>query len=299
MHHNDTLGRLVGMLARLIGEHIHLEWRPDLAARPVRIDPSQVDQLLTNLCVNARDAIDGVGQIIISTADVFFEAAHCAVNPDCQPGRYTRISVHDDGCGMDADTLARVFEPFFSTKGLGEGTGLGLSIVYGVVRQNGGFVQVDSAPGMGKEFRLFLPVDPGEVQASKPGVSPIEPAGGHETVLLVEDEPAVLRFARRVLQDAGYAVLVAASPSEGLRLASEHPGPLHALVTDVIMPDMNGVVLAERVRQAHPEVRSVFMSGYAEDIISRQGALEPGVRFLQKPFTLQDLKRTLREALDG
>ncbi len=296
---NDTIGRLVVMLTRLIGENIRLTWRPDPAALPVRIDPSQVDQILTNLCVNARDAIDGVGQIVISTADVTFGTGDCALIADCQPGRYTRVSVLDDGCGMDEDTLARVFEPFFSTKGLGEGTGLGLSIVYGVVRQNGGFVQVDSAPGMGTEFRLFLPVDPGVPQSTGRPDSRAEPAGGHETVLLVEDEPAVLRFARRVLEGAGYAVLSATSPAEALRISAGHPAPIAALVTDVIMPDLNGVVLAERIRQAHPGIRCVFMSGYAEDIISRHGALEPGVRFLQKPFTLQELKRKLREALDG
>ncbi len=297
---NDTIGRLVSMLARLIGEDVRLVWQPDPAALPVRIDPSQVDQILTNLCVNARDAIDGVGRIVISTADVTFDRAACADEMDCVPGRYTRIAVRDDGHGMDATTLAQVFEPFFTTKGQGEGTGLGLSIVYGIVRQNGGFIQVESAPGQGTEFRLHLPVD---VAATLPvprtEMKSNEPSGGQETVLLVEDEPAVLRFARRVLEGAGYRVLAAASPAEALRLAKEPGAPIDALVTDVIMPDMNGVVLAERVRQHHPRVRCLFMSGYAEEVISRQGTVDPAVQFLPKPFTLQELKRKLRETLDG
>ena len=297
---NDTIGRLVTMLARLIGEDVRLVWQPDPAALPVRIDPSQVDQILTNLCVNARDAIDGVGRIVISTADVTFNQGACAGQLDCQPGRYTRISVQDDGRGMDATTLAQVFEPFFTTKGQGEGTGLGLSIVYGVVRQNGGFIQVESAPGQGTEFRLHLPVDVAAgAQETRSEAKVAEPSGGQETVLLVEDEPAVLRFARRVLEGAGYRVLAAASPAEALRLAQEPGAPLDALVTDVIMPDMNGVVLAERVRQLHPKVRCLFMSGYAEEVISRQGTIDPAVQFLPKPFTLQELKRKLRETLDG
>ncbi len=299
MNLNDTVDGLLKMLTRLIGENIRLRWLPDPAARPVRIDPSQVDQLLTNLCVNARDSISGVGTILITTADVRFDEAGCAGRPDCVPGRYTLLSVGDSGCGMDAGVLAKIFEPFYTSKGVGEGTGLGLSIVYGIVRQNGGFVQVDSTPGEGSEFRIYLPVSDAAVVTAPAASCAAEPGGGHETVLLVEDEPSVLKFTARVLAEAGYQVLRAGTPGEALRVAREHPGPVHALLTDVVMPEMDGRTLAGKVLARHPGIRCLFMSGYAAEVVTSQGLLEPGVQFLQKPFDIQDLKRRLRETLDG
>ncbi|PKN44720.1 MAG: hypothetical protein CVU59_10985 [Deltaproteobacteria bacterium HGW-Deltaproteobacteria-17] len=296
---NGTIEGLVKMLARLIGENITLDWRPGPSVRPVRIDPSQIDQLLTNLCVNARDAISGVGTIAITTGEVLLDDAGCAGDPGCRPGPYTVLTVSDTGCGMDEAVLSQVFEPFFTSKAVGEGTGLGLSIVHGIVRQNGGFVQVESAPGAGAVFRVHLPVDLSD-RVVPPAQEPsAAPGGGHETLLLVEDEPAVLKFTARVLSGAGYEVLAASTPGEALRIARVHPGPLQGMITDVLMPEMDGRTLAGKVRGLHPGIRCLFMSGYAEELITNQGILDGGVRFLQKPFTVAGLLAKVREALDA
>jgi CheY-like chemotaxis protein len=264
----------------------------------IAIDPSQVDQILTNLCVNARDAIDGVGTVVVATRDVQLDEVSCARLCDGTPGRYLVLSVRDDGCGMSEDVLDHVFEPFYTTKGQGLGTGLGLATVYGIVRQNGGFINVVSRLGRGTTIEVYLPQ---RESLLVPGAAvrrdrPIET--GRETVLLVEDEPALLRLGRRMLGALGYTVLCAATPTEALTVAEGHVGEIDLLITDVIMPKMNGLDLARRLRVLMPDAAVMFMSGYPADIIARQGIIDEGVAFLEKPFTQHQLAQRVREALD-
>ncbi|HXC63841.1 MAG TPA: PAS domain-containing protein [bacterium] len=294
---NQAVDGLYKMLSRLIDESVVLAWRPDPGAWPVRMDPTQVDQILANLCVNARDAIRGPGRISIQTGNATLSQEDCARNPDCRPGDYAWLSVADDGSGMDAQTLAHLFEPFFTTKAVGKGTGLGLATVHGIVHQNHGFIQVDSAPGQGSTFRIYLPRHHGE-GAPAAVAAPQRPGPTGETVLVVEDEPAMLRMAIQMLRSLGYEVLSAPSPAQALDLARRHNAPIHLLLTDVVMPGMNGRELADAVLAWHPRLRRVYMSGYTQDILAPNGVLEGSVHFLNKPFTKQALAEKLREALE-
>jgi PAS domain S-box-containing protein len=295
---NDTVEGMLGMLRRLIGEDIDLHWLPATKLWPVKIDPSQLDQILVNLCINARDAIDAVGRVEIRTGTIVFDAAQCAENPEFSPGQYTVLVVSDDGCGMNDQTREHLFEPFFTTKGLGQGTGLGLPTVYGIVKQNNGFIHVESQPGRGATFRIFLPrhqtepVMPDSVQ-DKPGLAP----GGRETILLVEDEPAILSLGRAMLEKLGYRVLTASMPEQALMAAKTHRGRIDLLITDVIMPSMNGRDLAEQLRVIFPDLKILFMSGYTADAIAHHGVLEEGVQFIQKPFSRKALALKVAEAL--
>ena len=295
---NEAVPGMVTMLQRLIGADIQLDWVPGNGLWPILMDPSQVDQILTNLVVNARHAIDGVGVVSIATANQVIDDAFCATRVDAAPGDYVRLTVHDTGCGMDAATLARIFEPFFTTKDIGEGTGLGLASVYGAVRQNGGFISVSSALNLGTTFEICLPRMAGrEVPARHSGAVAL--AGrGDETILIVEDEPAMLRLTRRVLEAWGYDVLSAANPVEALRRASEHPHRIHLLLTDVVMPAMSGLDLATALRKIRPDVKLLFMSGHTADVIAHRGILMQGVPFIQKPFAPGALAAKVREALD-
>jgi signal transduction histidine kinase/CheY-like chemotaxis protein len=298
MELNDTIAGMLKMLQRLIGENIRIVWTPDTAGWAIRIDPAQVDQVLANLAVNARDAIDGVGTITIATANVTIDAAYCTGRAECVPGDYVMLSVCDDGCGMDKATLTQVFEPFFTTKGPGKGTGLGLATVYGVVKQNGGFINVYSEPGKGTCFKVYFPRHAGalpEVEEELPAGSY---AGRGERVLLVEDEESILRLGRSMLARLGYDVVATTSPSEALSLMSSFASPLRLLITDVVMPDMNGRELAARVRQRYPDVQCLYMSGYTSDVIAHQGVLDEGVHFIEKPFTLKALATKVRQVLD-
>ena len=297
---NETVEGMLTMLRRLIGEEVELAWRPGPALPPVRIDPTQIDQILVNLCVNARDAITGAGEVSIETGWVRLDEAYCQQHMDCTPGDHVWLAVRDNGCGMDDETLAHLFEPFFTTKGVGEGTGLGLSTLYGIVRQNNGFIQVRSAPGQGTTFTVYLPKHVAERSGPTPFAAP-EPAtveSGHETILLVEDDPALLGMTRTMLERQGYTVLAAASPAEALRLAGERRGAIDLLMTDVIMPDMNGRDLARKLLGLQPGLRRLFMSGYTADVIAHHGVLNSGVHFIQKPFTLQELTAKVAEALE-
>jgi len=295
---DETVGGLIRMLRRIIGEDIALEWRPGQGGWRVRLDPAQVDQILVNLCVNARDAAARQGRVVIETAPVVLDEAWCLEHPGSAPGEYVRLAVTDDGRGMDEATLARVFEPFFTTKELGRGTGLGLATVYGIVQQNGGFVDVQSTPGQGSTFAVHLPrcVASPEVDPVPPDATP-PPARG-ETVLVVEDEPAILYVARTGLERLGYTVLTAPTPAQALAIATGGE-PLDLLLTDVVMPEMNGRELADRLRTRHPGLRCLFMSGYTADVIAHQGVLEEGGHFLQKPFTTPALASSVRTALDS
>jgi PAS domain S-box-containing protein len=294
---NDTVGTMLTMLRRLIGEDIDLLWVPCRNPWPIKVDPSQIDQVLANLCVNARDAIAGVGKVTIETANAAFDEAYCAAHPGYVPGEYVRLAVSDNGCGMGPDTVSHLFEPFFTTKAMGRGTGLGLATVYGIVKQNHGFVNVYSEPEMGTTFTLYLPRHAGE--GGRPGsVGVAEPASrGHETILLVEDDPAVLRMTTRMLGGLGYTVLAARSPAEAIRLAHEHAAEVHLLMTDVVMPEMNGRDLAATLLARYPRLERLFTSGYTADVIAHHGVLDDGVHFLQKPFSIHDLAAKVREAL--
>jgi signal transduction histidine kinase len=296
---NAAVDGLLGMLRRLIGESIALSWLPGRDLCSVAIDPSQLAQVLTNLCVNARDAIEGVGSIEISTRRVQVDEGFCSATEGGTAGGHTVLVVHDDGRGMSRDVLERVFEPFFTTKEMGRGTGLGLATVYGIVKQNGGFIRVTSAPGDGTTFEVYLPELRGRGgRVQQPEAVPATRGGG-ETVLLVEDEPALLRLGERMLAGVGYAVLCAATPGEALRLALERGGAVDLVVTDVVMPEMNGQDLVERLRAVCPGVRCVFMSGYTADVIAHHGVLEGDVAFVQKPFTQQQLTEQVRKTLDA
>jgi two-component system cell cycle sensor histidine kinase/response regulator CckA len=294
---NATLSGTLTMLRRLVGEDIAVEWLPDPALWPVEADRSQIDQILVNLCVNARDAIAGVGTLTLRTANVTIDASAEGARDESLPGDYATLAVTDDGCGLDEETRAQMFEPFFTTKPLGQGTGLGLATVYGIVKQNGGFIDVDTAPGRGTTFTIHLPRHDGK--AASPGAPAAAPVTrGSETILLVEDEPAILKVTTMVLEGLGYTVVAAHGAREALRLASAHVGRVHLLLTDVVMPEMNGKDLARRLVSLHPEVKLLFMSGYTSDVIARRGVLEEGVNFLQKPFSQETLGMKLREILD-
>ncbi|MCP4639837.1 MAG: PAS domain S-box protein [bacterium] len=295
---NDTVSGMLKMLRRMIGENIDLLWKPGADLWSVRMDPSQVDQVLANLCVNARDAIDGVGKVIIETENRNLDEAYCATHPGFIPGEYVRLSVSDDGCGMDAETLEQVFEPFFTTKDPGKGTGLGLATVYGIVKQNFGFVNVYSESGHGTTLGIYLPRHVGEADQSEEHDRPQEDHRGHETVLLVEDEASLLFLGKTMLQKFGYNVLSAGTPGEAIALAEKHGGEIDLLLTDVVMPEMNGRELAEQLLTPYPDMKCLFVSGYTADVIAHHGVVDAGVHFLQKPFSRNDLSAKVREALD-
>jgi two-component system sensor histidine kinase EvgS len=296
---NETVEGMLKMLRRLIGEDIDLSWRPGTGRMPVFMDPSQVDQLLANLCVNARDAIGGVGKLTIGTGRVRFDEAYCADHAGFIPGDFILLAVSDDGCGMDKDTLANIFEPFFTTKSVGEGTGLGLATVYGIVKQNEGFINVYSEPGEGATFKIYLPLRGKEEGPAKAPETAEIPAGRGETVLIVEDETSILELVQMVLERLGYHVLAASTPGKAMALAEEHGGAVDLLITDVVMPEMNGRELAETMQTHYPKLKVLFMSGYTANVIAHRGVLEEGVNFIQKPVSNRELAVKAREVLEG
>ena len=296
---NATLEAMRGMLGRLIGEDVELSFRPGEGLWPVRIDPVQVDQLLANLCVNARDAIEGVGHVVVETRNVTRDDGEDLSRSGSRPGEFVVLSVADDGSGMSAEVKDHLFEPFFTTKEQGRGTGLGLATVYGIVRQNDGFLEVDSTPGEGTTFRIFLPRFEGELVEPAPEAPRETPRGSGETVLVVEDEEAILTLAASMLEQLGYVPLCASSPSEALELLARRRGEVRAVLTDVVMPVMNGRELVERARALAPGLPSLFMSGYTADVIADRGLLEEGFRLLQKPFQPHDLGVALKDAITG
>jgi nitrogen-specific signal transduction histidine kinase len=294
---NQTLERMLTMLRRLIGEGIELVWLPGPEVWPVKIDPSQIDQILANLCVNARDAINGVGTIIVATANDSLNAEDYDDHLDVASGDYVRITLRDNGCGMDKKTLAHIFEPFYTTKGVGEGTGLGLATVYGAVKQNNGFVYAASEPGKGTTFSIYLPRHKDQAEPLRK-IAPEAPAlRGQERVLLVEDEPTILKMTSTMLERLGYSVLAADTPDQAIRLAGQFTGKIQLLLTDVIMPQMNGRDLAQQLLENQPEMRCLFMSGYTADVISQHGVLDDGVFFIQKPFSKTALAAKIRRIM--
>ncbi|MBW1778961.1 MAG: response regulator [Deltaproteobacteria bacterium] len=294
---NDTVAGMLKMLQRLIGEDIDLTWMPGADLWPVKMDPAQIDQILANLCVNARDAISGVGKISIETQNSTIDKDYFADHAEAVPGDYVLLAVSDDGCGMDAETLNQIFEPFFTTKAVGEGTGLGLSTVYGIVKQNNGFINVYSEPGQGATFEIYLPRTEEMEKAEKEPV-PKAVAKGSETVLMVEDEASILLLGKTVLERYGYTVLAAPTPAKAITLAETHDAPIHLLITDVVMPEMNGKDLKARIETLKPDIKVLFISGYTADVIMHRGILEGEVNFLQKPFSVHSLAGKVREVLD-
>jgi two-component system, cell cycle sensor histidine kinase and response regulator CckA len=293
---NHAVAGMLKMLRRLIGEQIDLIFQPHEGLWAVKVDPSQIDQILANLCVNARDAIDDVGSITIATANSVLDQDYCTRHTGCVVGEYLQLTVSDNGRGMDKKTQTRLFEPFFTTKEIGKGTGLGLATVYGIVKQNRGFIDVYSELGHGTTFKIHLPRHVGEarltVECTKRSLEL-----GSETILLVEDEPSILSMTKRMLERQGYTVVAASTPREAIRLATEHPIQVHLLITDVIMPEMNGRDLVKQLVSTFPSLKRLFMSGYTANAIVHHGVLDKGVHFIQKPFTGEELATKVRGAL--
>jgi PAS domain S-box-containing protein len=295
---NEAVKEARKMLDRLIGEHIRLVLKlaPDLGR--IKADPHQIDQVLLNLAVNSRDAMPNGGTLTIATANITIGKGPESYPAEIASGNYVVLSVADTGIGMNEETRNRIFEPFFSTKEIGKGTGLGLAMVYGIAKQNGGTVAVESAPGKGTTFRIFLPLIsdvPGDIAVPPKMASPM----GTETVLLVEDDEMVQRLTRMLLLHLGYDVLQARDTDDAIRIADTHSSQIQLLLTDVIMPGMNGVELYSRLRAKFPGLKVLFMSGYAEDVIARQGVLPDGTQFIQKPFNMDNLASRVRQALDA
>ncbi len=295
---NDTISGMLKMLRRLIGEDIDLSWQPGFDLWKVKIDPSQVDQILANLVVNSRDAISGVGAITMITENVVIDDSNRADHLEFIPGEYVLLTVTDTGEGMSQELRENIFEPFFTTKEVGKGTGLGLSTVYGIVKQNDGFIYVASELGKGTTSKIYLP----RFEAKTAQVASEEIAGerptGTETVLLAEDDEAMLNLGKVILEDLGYTVIAAQTPVQAIHLAQDYPGDIHLLITDVVMPEMNGRELAKQLRTSRPNLKCLYMSGYTADVIAHRGILDEGVGFIQKPFLSDDFTEKVRQVLD-
>lgn len=296
---NDIVENMNKMLCRLIGEDIQLLTilGPDLW--PVKVDPGQIEQVLMNLAVNGRDAMPRGGKLTIETANKELDEDYARRHVAVKPGPYVLLAVSDNGCGMDKETQSHLFEPFFTTKEQGKGTGLGLSTVYGIIKQSGGNIWAYSELRQGTSFKIYLPTVEEEVETYKTAALPPPPPGGTETILLVEDEGAVRTMISKVLQSGGYTVLEAQHGVEALRVCKKHKGPIHLMISDVIMPQMSGRELAGRLALRLPEMRVLYISGYPDNAIIHHGVLETGTAFLQKPFTLNALEYKVREVLDG
>jgi two-component system cell cycle sensor histidine kinase/response regulator CckA len=301
---NSTIEQTLSMLRRMIGENIELIFKPEEEAGLVFIDPAQIDQILTNLSINARDAIasfnsTGRGKVLIETQRLTIDASYSAQNRGFLPGEYIVMTVCDTGCGMDEKTVSQVFEPFFTTKAFNQGTGLGLAMVYGIVKQNQGFIHVYSEPRKGTSFKVYLPRHTDEVAPHDLHTIPIskEPQGGNEKLLLVEDEPMLIRVTAQVLENLGYEVLTARNAEEAMEIAKQHDS-IDLIVTDIVMPGMNGKELSDALSLTHPDTKVLFMSGYTANIIEQHGILDSSVHFISKPCSTLELSSKIRYILD-
>ena len=298
---NDVAAENIKMLTRMIGEDIDLVMIPAQLLWPVRADAGQIEQVIMNLAVNARDAMPSGGKLTIETSNITLDEEYARFHAPLRPGDYVMVAISDTGAGMDTETQSHIFEPFFTTKGT-KGTGLGLSTVYGIVKQSGGYIWVSSEVGRGTTFKIYLPRVAATGEAVALAAAPIEDRKvepGTETILLVEDEANLRYLARQYLEKQGYKVIEAADGAVAMQIAVAHEKTIHLLLTDVIMPGMNGRELAQRISEIRPNVKVLYMSGYTENVIGHNGTLDSGIRLLQKPFTLRDLKRIVREVLDA
>ena len=294
----DSLRGLEPMLKRLIGENVEIVLRATEDGARVKADPGQIEQVILNLALNARDAMPDGGTLRLDVSNVELDEAYARRHIGAQPGRYVMLSVSDTGVGMDAATQAQIFEPFFTTKAEGVGTGLGLSTVHGVVQQSGGNIWVGSEPGRGSTFKVYFPQvgEPAEQPAAQPTAADLT---GSETILIVEDEPGVRTLLQKALQRHGYRVLLAATPREALDIAEQHQHPIDLLMIDVVLPEMDGCSLAQQIAVSQPATRVIYMSGYADKSIVRHAAQDPDTRFLQKPFTPDVVARAVRKVLSA
>jgi len=295
---NALVVEMEKLLRRIIGERFDLQSHPDAEIGRVKADPSQIEQVVLNLGVNARDAMPRGGELIIRTANVRLdETTAPQISASLTPGHYVMLSVTDTGAGMDEETKSHIFEPFFTTKGPGKGTGLGLATVYGIVRQTGGGISVESEPGQGSTFRIYLPLETAPVEYPRAPAAPVEKSDNFETVLVVEDEEIVRDLVCAVLEEQGYNVICAVDGLEALEVAGNFDGTIHLLVTDVIMPHMNGHELAGKLSRIRPDMKVLYVSGYSDNDIGDQGVLDPRFELLQKPFTPQTLARKIRDVI--
>lgn len=295
---NDNVSNMLKMLQRLIGENIDLLWKPGKDLWVIKMDFSQIDQILANLVVNAKDAIGDVGKITIETENIDFDDEYCKTHAGFIPGRYVMLAVSDNGCGMDKDVMDNLFEPFFTTKEIGKGTGLGLPTVYGSVKQNNGFVNVYSEPGQGTTVRIYFPrvLEDAGIEEKKKRDEPLSEGHG-ETILVLEDEATVMNITRIMLEKLGYKVLASRSPNEAMANTKDHGGKIDLLITDVVMPEMNGREFASQIKTLYPNIKVLFMSGYTANVIAHHGVLDEGVKFIQKPFSMGNLAVKVRKTL--
>jgi PAS domain S-box-containing protein len=297
---NRLVTDMAPMLQRVVGEHVEFDLRQDPTMSYITADPGQLEQVLLNLAINARDAMPQGGRLTIATTDVALDESSVQNHPGLYPGRYARLTVSDTGIGMDEETQRHLFEPFFTTKEKGKGTGLGLAMVYGIVTQSGGYISCSSESAQGTTFEIYFPgTEARAVAPPEPKAAPSAPSTGTETILLVEDDDQVRTAMLKILRIAGYIALEAATPTAALSLAESHPEPIHLLLTDVVMPHMNGEELAQRVKALRPDTKVIHMSGYTDDAVLRNGRLPHGDAFLAKPFTFSTLMETVRAILDG
>ena len=296
---NESIESTLKILRRLIGEDIALAWLPGSNLWPVKMDPSQIDQILANLCVNARDAIEGVGKISIESKNVTFDEEYCTEHPGFISGEFVQLSLSDSGCGMDKATLDNIFEPFFTTKEMDKGTGLGLATVYGIIKQNNGFINVYSEPDQGTTIKIYLPRQGAKADEISEDSTEKTPSGQGETILVVEDDRAILKFMERNLKELDYTVMTSTHPEKVMDMIRAHTGKIHLLITDVIMPKMNGRDLAQQLQSICPDMKCIYMSGYTADVITDKGVLDKGENFIQKPFSKKKLAELVRNVLDG
>jgi len=296
---NDAVSKMLKLLQRLMGDAIEIIWKPSAISWNTRIDPSQVDQILANLSVNARDAISKTGRLTIETENAVFDEKYCALHLGSRPGNYVMLAVSDNGSGMDKETLSHLFEPFFTTKGVGKGTGLGTATVFGIVKQNDGFINVYSEIGIGTTFSVYLPRFEASEETSQAAKETPALPRGTETVLVVDDEAKLLVLTRQLLEELGYTVLTASGPKEVIRLYQERGKEIDLLISDVVMPQMNGRELVQRISATKVGLKYLFMSGYTADVITNHGVLDEGVNFIQKPFSIQQLALKVREVLNA
>jgi CheY-like chemotaxis protein len=295
---NLAVSEMDKMLQRLIGEDIELRTLLDPNLGHVKAEPSQIEQVVLNLAINARDAMPKGGRLTIETRNIYLEEEIDGVDRNVKPGNYVGLVVSDSGCGMDNDTVAHIFEPFFTTKEKGKGTGLGLSMVYGIIQQSGGSIWVYSEVQRGTSLKIYLPRIDDDLSPQHPGTSESDLIRGDETILLVEDEEMIRGVAREILQISGYEVLEASNAGEALLICERHRQKIDLLLTDVVMPQLSGVDLAARIRPMRPDMRVLLMSGYTFDTVVNHGVLVEEASFLEKPFTPQTLSRKVREVLD-